>query len=99
LTTYLEALYPRTEQQRKKHQWPERWGQVAELFEQGDPDLPQVRGTLWAAYNAVTRHEDYRHAKEAGPDRRLHRTWFGAGADLKLTAVREAEEFSKQWAQ
>ena len=53
--------------------------------------------TLWGAYNSVTRFEDYRHANEAGPDRRLNRIWFGQGADLKLHALQQADALRQQW--
>jgi phage/plasmid-like protein (TIGR03299 family) len=97
LDTYLEAVYPRTEELRKAKKRPERWDSVAYLFEAGD--FPRLRPshTLWGAYNAVTRYEDYRRAKEAGPDRRLNRIWFGRGADLKLHALQQADGLREQW--
>lgn len=95
--TYLEAVYPRTEDQRKANKRPERWDRVAQLFEIGDsPDL-RPSHTLWGAYNSVTRYEDYRHANEAGRDRRLNRVWFGQGADLKLHALQHADALRQQW--
>jgi hypothetical protein len=70
---------------------------IAQLFEVGDsPDL-RPNHTLWGAYNSVTRHEDYRHANEAGQDRRLNRVWFGQGADLKLHALQRADALRQQW--
>jgi len=94
---YIEAVYPLTEEQRKSNKRPERWDRVAKLFELGDePDL-RPSHSLWGAYNSVTRYEDYRQAKEAGPDRRLNRIWFGQGADLKLHALQQAEALSRQW--
>ena len=97
LNTYLEAVYPRTEDQRKARKRPERWDHVARLFEVGDsPDL-RPSHTLWGAYNSVTRYEDYRHANEAGQDRRLNRVWFGQGADLKLHALKQADTLRQQW--
>jgi phage/plasmid-like protein (TIGR03299 family) len=73
LNTYLEAMYPLTEEQRKAKKRPERRARIAELFKIGD--IPNLRPshTLSGAYNAVTRCEDYRQTKEAGPDRRLKR--------------------------
>lgn len=95
--TYLEAVYPRTEGQRKAKQRPERWDRVAQLFEAGDSPHLRPSHTLWGAYNSVTRYEDYRQAKEAGPDRRLNRIWFGQGADLKLHALQQADALRQQW--
>ena len=67
------------------------------LFEVGDELLSKPDRTLWGAYNAVTRHEDYRQAKEGGPDRRLNRVWFGQGADLKLHALEQASALARHW--
>jgi hypothetical protein len=35
LNTYLEAVYPRTEDQRKAKKRPQRWNRIAQLFEVG----------------------------------------------------------------
>ncbi len=95
--TYLEAVYPRTEDQRKARKRPERWDRVARLFEVGDSPHLRPSHTLWGAYNSVTRYEDYRHANEADRDRRLNRVWFGQGADLKLHALQQADALRQQW--
>jgi phage/plasmid-like protein (TIGR03299 family) len=95
--TYLEVVYPRTEEQRKAKKRPERWNRVTKLFEVGDAPRLRPSHTLWGAYNSVTRYEDYRQADEAGPDRRLNRIWFGRGADLKLHALEQADVLRQQW--
>jgi phage/plasmid-like protein (TIGR03299 family) len=95
--TYLEAVYPRTEEQLKAKKRPERWERLAQLFEVGDAPKLRPDHTLWGAYNSVTRYEDYRHANESGPDRRLNRIWFGQGADLKLHALQQADALRQQW--
>ena len=55
-------------------------GLLREIFE-GRPDLqiPGVRGTLWGAYNAVTRFEDYKQPQqeELGPTPGA--AWLGEG--------------------
>jgi phage/plasmid-like protein (TIGR03299 family) len=59
---------------------------VQPLFEKGrGNDLPQVRGTLWAAYNAVTEYLQY----ERGEDKqvRLDQMWFGQSAQLNKRAL------------
>jgi phage/plasmid-like protein (TIGR03299 family) len=99
LERYFDAVFPRSEAQKKKGDKPQRWGFLREIFE-GQPDLqmPGVRGTLWGAYNAVTRFEDYKHPKqEELQDQRLERTWFGGGADVKLKALEKAKELSANW--
>ena len=68
--------------------------EINELFITGrGQDLAEVRGTAWAAYNAVTEYVDYRSRvlKVGGAtqgsliaqDRRLHRSWFGKGQSIR----------------
>ncbi|MEE9215104.1 MAG: DUF932 domain-containing protein, partial [Thermodesulfobacteriota bacterium] len=97
LDTYLEAVFPPTKKQKQKNKYLKKWDYITELFEIGDPDLPDGRGTLWSAYNAVTQFEDYRQSNEISSDRRLNRIWFGAGADLKLKAFEKAMELASSW--
>lgn len=99
LEHYLGAVFPRSDEQKKKGETPFRWGFLREVFEtQKDLQLPAVRGTLWGAYNAVTRFEDYKQPQqEEQPDQRLERTWFGGGADTKLKALAKAAEFANSW--
>jgi phage/plasmid-like protein (TIGR03299 family) len=99
LEHYLEAVFPRSDEQKKKGEKPLRWGFLREVFEtKKDLQLPGVRGTLWGAYNAITRFEDYKQPQqEEQPDQRLERTWFGGGADTKLKALAKAAEFVNSW--
>ena len=99
LESYLDAVYPRSESQKKNKECPNSWRIVREFFE-GRPDLQMsgVRGTLWGAYNAITRFEDYKQPQqEEQPEQRLERTWFGGGADIKLKALQKAKELSANW--
>ena len=68
--------------------------EINELFITGrGQDLPHVRGTAWAAYNAVTEYVDYRSRVQKigdvtqgsllAQDRRLHRAWFGRGQEIR----------------
>jgi len=68
--------------------------EINELFITGrGQDLPEVRGTAWAAYNAVTEYVDYRSRVQkvgnvtqgslVAQDRRLHRSWYGRGQDIR----------------
>jgi hypothetical protein len=96
LESYFEAVYPKTAAQKKKGEKPVRWDSLREIFE-GQPDLqsPGVRGTLWGAYNAVTRFEDYKQPQQDElQDQRLKRTWFSSGAEIKLKALSKAKELS-----
>lgn len=91
LEEYLAALFPKSESQKKNETHSPKWDHVTKLFEtKPDLQLPGVKGTLWAAYNAVTRFEDYRVVKTENEANRLNRVWFGEGADLKTKALVEA---------
>jgi phage/plasmid-like protein (TIGR03299 family) len=62
---------------------------VTNLFENGrGNNMPGVRGTLWAAYNAVTEYMSY----ERGGDRdvRLDRLWFQSGVTTNRRALETA---------
>lgn len=99
LEQYFETVFPRSAVQKKNGVKPQRWGFLQEMFD-GRPDLQirGVRGTLWAAYNAITRFEDYKQPQqEEQPDQRLERTWFGGGADIKLKALEKAKELALIW--
>ena len=78
---------------------PHDGASCGKIFE-GRPDLQitGVRGTLWGAYNAVTRFEDYKQPQQDElQDQRLERTWFGGGAEIKLRALTKAKELSTNW--
>jgi phage/plasmid-like protein (TIGR03299 family) len=96
LAEYLDLVFPKTAGQKERGEEPERWTHVRETFETlPDLNLPGVKGTLWAAYNAITRFEDYKHSRnEEDSSERLERMWFGSSADTKLTALLQAKEFA-----
>jgi phage/plasmid-like protein (TIGR03299 family) len=99
LERYFEAVYPRTIAQKEKREDPPRWGFLRRIFEEeAGLQIPGVRGTLWGAYNAVTRFEDYKQPQqEEVQDQRLERTWFGWGADIKVKALSKAKELAASW--
>ena len=99
LLQYLEAIFPKTESQKTEGKEPPKWTYIRELLDtKPDLQLKGVRGTLWGVYNAITYFEDYKQLiQEEEPDRRLERTWFGSGADVKLKALQKAQELSKTW--
>lgn len=62
---------------------------VKRLFETGrGADLPGVRGTLWAAYNAVTEYIGYERGTTQ--DGRVDSMWFRGGARLNARALETA---------
>ena len=97
LEEYLAALFPKSEPQKKNGTHSPKWDHVTELFESApDLQLPGVKGSLWAAYNAVTRFEDYRIVKTDNKSKRLNRVWFGASAELKKYALTEAMRIAEK---
>lgn len=98
LQHYIEAVFPRTERQKRNGGTPQRWKDVQEMVESQPDRITGVQGTLWGAYNAITRFEDYKQpTQEETPDQRLERTWFGTGADIKLRALDRASVLAKSW--
>ncbi len=70
-----------------------RWRRaIASLFENGRGNgEPGVKGTLWAAYNAVTEFADYRMtAGMRSQSARVNGLWFGDAARLKMKAYEAA---------
>ena len=71
-------------------------------------DIPNVRGTAWAAYNAVTEYLDYYSPNRAitagepnsagAQDRRLYRSWYGQGQVTRNRAFRLLKDFHMQGA-
>jgi len=63
--------------------------QVENLFETGKGnDLPGVKGTWWAAYNAVTEYLNYE--KGRNPANRLNSLWFGQNGNQSRDALAQA---------
>jgi len=54
------------------------------------PDLEHCRGTLWAAYNAVSYYNQYEKGKEPGSDASLKSLWFGDSQQNLVKAHKEA---------
>jgi phage/plasmid-like protein (TIGR03299 family) len=64
-------------------------GKIIPLFEQGrGNNLPGVRGTAWAAYNAVNEYLGYERGRS--DDGRLDSLWFGDSARLNEKALTTA---------
>jgi len=65
--------------------------EVSALFEKGrGNDMPGVKGTWWAGFNAVAEYADYYRSPKASPENRAKSLLFGSGADLKRRAWKEA---------
>jgi phage/plasmid-like protein (TIGR03299 family) len=64
---------------------------VKELFETGKGQaLPGVKGTYWAAYNAITDFLTHHRGKDA--EIRLDANWFGNNAELNRKALETAKQ-------
>lgn len=62
---------------------------VESLFESGKGnDLPGVKGTWWAAYNAVTEYLNYEKGRNAA--NRLDSLWFGQNGNQSRDALTQA---------
>lgn len=68
-------------------------GRITELFENGrGNDLPGVKGTMWAAYNAVTEYLQYERGNNEST--RLDSLWFGQAATMNKKALKVAVEMA-----
>lgn len=66
---------------------------VSELFETGKgTDIKGVKGTAWAAYNAITEYVDYHRPTKGDIGNRTKSLLFGSGAMIKDRAWNEAVE-------
>lgn len=91
---YFKTLYPDpadTDSNRARN----IRNRLTELFESGiGMDIPAIKGTTWAAYNAITEWVDHRRTRTRDANlrrsRRLESAWFGSGAILKAKAWNEA---------
>lgn len=96
MLSFAEELFPSTrmEGEAPAPQTLAAREKVIELYEvgEGQKDNPTARGTVWAAFNAVTEYADhYRRTRTADADRRAElraeSNWFGSGAALKQKAM------------
>lgn len=91
LKQYFEKVYPDPENAENSRVWKVR-DNLNTIFETGvGLDMPGVKGTTWAAYNAVTEWVDHHCPTRSTSSierasRRLNSSWFGAGAKIKAKA-------------
>lgn len=63
--------------------------EIQRLFEHGQGnDMPGVKGTYWAAYNAITEFVQYNRGNDTAG--RLDSTWFGTGMTINKKALKTA---------
>jgi len=91
LQSYFESLYPDPTDGKNTRAKNVRES-LNRLFETGiGLDIPGIKGTTWAAFNAVTEWVDHhRPTRASDPNarasKRLNSAWFGTGAKLKARA-------------
>jgi len=107
LNTYIENVFPKPEL--KKYRDDQSYEkalnkhkdmkiQIVSLFEKGrGNDLPEIKGTLWAGYNAIVEYVDYKKIvnREVDTNRQLknlNNIWFSQGMQTKEFALQEAEK-------
>jgi phage/plasmid-like protein (TIGR03299 family) len=85
LDNFTKLLFPDPPKGVKSYSIPKAREQIVRLFEEGRGNsLPGVKGTAWAAYNAVTEYTNY-HKPTRGNnkgERRLEYNLFGSGVNL-----------------
>ena len=68
--------------------------QILDLYEGSQAcNLPGMRGSAWAFYNALTHWNDHVFKSGSKGTDRLHRNWFGAGSRFKQRAFNLVMEF------
>jgi phage/plasmid-like protein (TIGR03299 family) len=89
LTDYFRAIFPDPQGQHAERPGAQKATEETRstlrgLFETGlGADIPEIRGSYWAAYHAVTEYVDHFERATASESRQLDHIWFGTGARLK----------------
>lgn len=97
VSAYFNALYPDPVEGNPARSRNVR-DELFRLFEGGKgQDIPEIKSTSWAMFNALTEYVDHHRPTRARsePERaanRLDSSWFGTGARLKEEAFRLALE-------
>lgn len=92
LAGYVDEVFPTKEDAQFTTRTDNIRDEVTKLFDTGRGNqLPGVKGTPWAAYNAVTQYVDWERSgrgktPEVRANNRLNSIWFGSGAQIKAKA-------------
>lgn len=100
LNDYFDDLLPSAGTDRQEKSRVETLAAFNGNFENETNTLPGVRGTAWAAYNAVSEWADHQRkfrgkSAQAKAENRLSSVWFGASNTLKQRAYRSALELAQ----
>lgn len=83
---YVDAVFPVTEGKTVSTRLQNTRDRVIDLAETGKGQWA-VRGTAWAAYNAVTEYVDHFRPTRGEESNRLESAWLGSGAAIKRRAL------------
>jgi phage/plasmid-like protein (TIGR03299 family) len=83
---YVDALLPAPIDSEPSARLEGTRAKIIDLFDSGDGHYA-IRGTAWAAYNAVAQYTDHARATRGSDDNRLESAWLGSGAALKRRAL------------
>jgi phage/plasmid-like protein (TIGR03299 family) len=97
--SYFKALYPDPENPAESPRAAKFAGETRDMLEDlfgsgAGHDMPGIKGSTWAAYNAVTEYIDHHRnnrsgstvTSQVGQSRRVESMWFGEGAAIKRSA-------------
>jgi len=97
LNEYIKSVFPDPVDELQYATVDNNREMVRDLFENGlGNNLPGVKGTLWAGYNAITELVDHKITKQ-NKDMRTKSIWFGNGYNVKQKAFDVANEKMKLW--
>lgn len=95
LDEYLQRVWPDDPTSESNDGAVKVRNRMTELFDDEPQRLKGVRGSVWAAWNAVSQYTDWerRHrggSRERRDENRLRSIWFGDSAEVKRRAWNEA---------
>jgi phage/plasmid-like protein (TIGR03299 family) len=99
VSAFYKALYPDPEDGNSSRAQNVR-DELFRLYESGKgQDIPEIKSTTWAAFNAVTEYVDHFRPTRAKTEahraaNRLESAWFGSGSQLKQQALQLAVEMA-----
>jgi phage/plasmid-like protein (TIGR03299 family) len=100
IQSYFRELYPDPDECKDNARATNARDELTRLFDHGiGHDDPAIKGTTWAAFNAVTEFVDHIRPSRgeltgAKAGKRLRSIWFGSGANLKKRAWNLALEMA-----
>lgn len=94
LKKYIKEIFVQQATQDSDRAGDKVMAEIIPLFDKGrGNDMPEVKGTVWTAYNSVTEYLQYYRGKTE--DTRLDSVWFGQGSTLSKKALDLAIDYSK----